>query len=85
MIGRVIEHFNNAWAQLTAEGGPFAMTEIEVRGTPMRVFNSAPPDMRVLWELAVNHGDKTYIVFEDERFTYNEIAAQVRALARHPA
>ena len=29
------------------------------------------------------HGDKDYIVYEDERYTYAEIDAQVRALAHH--
>ncbi len=80
MVG-VIEHFDEAWNELTAAGGPFAMTEIEVRGHPMRVFDSAPPTMRSLWELAALHGDKTYVVYEDERYTYAEIDAQVRALA----
>ena len=77
----MIEHFNEAWNELTAAGAPFAMTEIEVRGNPMRVFDSAPPSMRSLWELATFHGDKSYVVYEDERYTYAEIDARVRALA----
>ena len=77
----MIEHFDEAWNELTAPGGPFAMTEIEVRGHPMRVFDSAPPSMRSIWELARMHGDKTYVVYEDERHTYAEIDARVRALA----
>jgi acyl-CoA synthetase (AMP-forming)/AMP-acid ligase II len=81
MIMPVIEHFDAAWSELTAEGSGFAMTEIEVRGAPMRVFTSAPPTMRSIWELAQFHGDKPYVVFEDESYTYTEIGAQVRALA----
>ncbi len=77
----MIEYFNEAWDELTAAGGPFAMTEIEVRGNPMRVFDSAPPSMRSIWELATFHGDKPYVVYEDERYTYAEIDARVRALA----
>lgn len=77
----MIDHYQAAWEQLTGPEGAFAMTEIEVRGVPMRVFNNAPPDMRVLWELATLHGDKDYIVYEDERYSYNEVAGQVRALA----
>ena len=34
-----------------------------------------------MWELATLHGDKPYVVYEDERFTYAEVAAQVRSLA----
>ena len=79
----MIEHLQSAWAELTAPGGGFAMNEIEVRGVPMRVYASAPPTMRTLWELASLHGDKPYIVYEDERYSYAEIAAQVRALAHH--
>jgi acyl-CoA synthetase (AMP-forming)/AMP-acid ligase II len=77
----VIEQFNEAWNELTGAGGPFAMTEIEVRGHPMRVFDNALASMRSLWELAAHYGDRTYVVFEDERYTYAEIDAQVRALA----
>lgn len=78
----MIEHYAAAWDELTAEGSGFAMTGIEVRGVPIRVFGSAPPTLRTLWELAQLHGDKTYVVFEDERYTYAEIGAQVRALAQ---
>lgn len=59
------------------------MQETTVNGVPMRVYPAAPPNLRVLWELATLHGDKPYIVFEDERFTYAQIAAQVRALAHY--
>lgn len=77
----MIEHLRAAWNELTAPGGGFSMSEIEVRGIPMRVYDSAPPHMRALWELASLHGDKTYVVYEDERYTYADIDAQVRALA----
>ena len=47
----------------------------------MRVFDSAPPDMRMIWEASAAHGDKPYIVFEDEEVTYTEAHTTVRALA----
>ncbi|CAN5882193.1 class I adenylate-forming enzyme family protein [soil metagenome] len=80
---RAAEHLRAAWEELTAPDGAFATTETEVRGIPMRVLASAPPSMRVIWELAAAHSEKDYVVFEDERFTYAEIDAQVRALAHH--
>jgi acyl-CoA synthetase (AMP-forming)/AMP-acid ligase II len=49
----------------------------------MKVFASAPPHMRVLWEMAAAHGDKDYLVYEDERYTYAEVHAQVRKLVAH--
>ncbi len=80
---RVIEHFKEAWNELIAPGGGFAMVETEVRGVPMRVFEQGPADMRAVWEMATFHGDKDYIVYEDERYTFTETAALVRALAHH--
>ena len=85
MIAPVIDHYKAARADLEAPGSPFHMSTIEVRGTPMRVFDSAPPNMRVLWEMTAAHGDKAYIVYEDERYSFNEIHAQVRKLAAHLA
>ena len=74
-------HLAAAWEELTAPGSGFAMEEVDVRGIPMRVFASAPPSLRAVWEGATLHGDKDYIVYEDERLTYADAAAQVRALA----
>ncbi len=81
----MIEHYKAARAELEAPGMPFHMSTIEVRGVPVRVFDSAPPNMRMLWESTAAHGDKTYICYEDEHYTYNEIHAQVRKLAHHMA
>ena len=85
MITAVIDHYKAARAELEAPGSPFAMNTIEVRGVPIRVFASAPPTMRLLWEAAAGHGDKGYIVYEDEHYNYAEIQSQVRRLAHHLA
>jgi long-chain acyl-CoA synthetase len=77
----VTDQYQQAWDQLTGPGGPFEVTTIDVRGVPTRVFTSAPPDMRVLWSLTAGYHDRTYLVYEDERYTYAEIDASVRALA----
>ena len=79
----MIEEFKAAWDQLISPGAQFAMKEITVRGTPMRVYESAPPSMRFVWELASGYGDKDYVVYEDERYTYAESDAIIRALAHH--
>jgi long-chain acyl-CoA synthetase len=79
----MLVEFQEAWEELTAPGAQFAMKEIEVRGIPMRVFESAPPSMRFVWELAGGYADRDYIVFEDERYTYAESDAIIKSLAHH--
>jgi len=83
MITGVIHHYLAARAELDAPGSPFATTTEVVRGVPLKVFAACPPNMRVLWENSAGHGDKDYLVYEDERYTYAEVHAQVRKLAAH--
>jgi long-chain acyl-CoA synthetase len=77
----VTDHYRAVRAQLEAPGGPFETTAITVRGIPMRVFRHSPPSMRAVWEASAAFGDQDYLVYEDERFTYAHVHAQVRALA----
>lgn len=77
-----VARLTEAWAELTGEGGAFEVVTEDVRGIPMRVFKSALPNMRVMWEMATLQGEKPYIVFEDEHYTYAEIDALVRSLAQ---
>ncbi len=77
----MIEEFQEAWEELTAPGAQFATTTIDVRGVPIKVFESALPSMRTVWELARGYADRDYIVYEDERYTYAEADAVIRALA----
>lgn len=79
----MIDHYDAAWTELTSDGAPFAMSEIVVRDVAMRTFPTAPPTMRSLWEITAFYADRPYVVYEDERFTYGEIGAQVRSLAHH--
>jgi long-chain acyl-CoA synthetase len=39
--------------------------------------------MRAIWEPTALFGDRTYVVYEDERYSYAEIHALVRSLAHH--
>jgi long-chain acyl-CoA synthetase len=77
----MIEQYQAAWDELTAPGAQFATTEIEVRGVPIKVFENSLPNMRTVWEMARGYGDRDYVVYEDERYTFAEADAIVRALA----
>ena len=77
----MLDVYNATYQQMTGEGGPFETVVEEVRGIPVKVYKAAPPNMRVLWELSALHGDKEYLVYDDERYTYTEAHAIVRSLA----
>jgi long-chain acyl-CoA synthetase len=81
---RSIPTLAEATATLTAAGQPFEMETLSIRGIPTRTWKTAPATLRSVLELSSLHGDKDFLVYEDERFTFNEhfrIAAGVaRAL-----
>ncbi|MEO3782024.1 AMP-binding protein [Actinocorallia sp. B10E7] len=68
-------------ATLTAPGKMFEIAEAEVRGARLRVWKNAPASLRDLLEISRLHGDKTFLVYEDERTTFEEHFRQVAALA----
>ena len=79
----LIADFNRTYAELTAPGGPFAWTTQDVLGVPTRVFSSAAPHMRLIWEGAAARGDDEYLVYGEERYSYADTDAGVRALAHY--
>jgi long-chain acyl-CoA synthetase len=70
-----------AHALLTRRGSPFEMEERDIRGVRTRVWKNAPPTMRDLFRLARSHGNKTFVVYRDERVSYDEFARAALAIA----
>jgi long-chain acyl-CoA synthetase len=60
--------------------GPFALVEEDVLGVPTKVFKTAPPTLKTLFDGARLKGDQRYIVYEDETYTYADVMAQVDAI-----
>ncbi len=69
-------------AQLTAPGQLFEMETVEIRGVATRVWKNAPPTLRAVLELSQLHGDKTFVVYEDERYSFVDHFRRTAALAR---
>ena len=68
-----------ALAQLTAKGQPFEIVETEAIGRRVRVFANAPKNIRELIE--ATRSDKEFLVYEDERYTYEDTWRQACRLA----
>lgn len=72
---------NQAWAELTAPGAPFEIAVQEVRGSPIRTFKNAPPNVRLLWQSTAQFAERDYLVYGDERLTYAQAHTQVASVA----
>ncbi|KQW71950.1 fatty acid--CoA ligase [Phenylobacterium sp. Root77] len=71
-----------AHALITAPGSPAEMETVDIRGIPTRTWKNLPPSLRSIVELGRTHGEKVFLVYEDERVTYEAFYRAVSALAR---
>ncbi|MDE2577270.1 MAG: AMP-binding protein [Hyphomicrobiales bacterium] len=71
-----------AHQRLTAPGAPFEMAEAMVDGHPMRVWKNAPPTLREAFLAGQAHGDRIFLVYEDERISFDAFARATLTLAR---
>jgi long-chain acyl-CoA synthetase len=73
--------YEEAAAAVTAPGERYEVETIEIDGVPMRAFTHAPPSLRELFATARDRGDETFLVYEDERWSFAEVMTHVDALA----
>jgi long-chain acyl-CoA synthetase len=73
--------YEEAIAQITGPGGPFEIAEQVIRGQRLRVFKNTPSSLRSLWDLCRARGDATFLVYEDESWSWAETMRHVDALA----
>jgi steroid-24-oyl-CoA synthetase len=73
--------YEEAIEQVTRPGSSFETTEAEIRGQRLRVFKNTPPSLRVLFALARARGDQTFLVYEDERWSFAETMRHADAIA----
>ncbi len=66
---------------LTAPGGLFEIEEREIRGIRTRTWKNAPPSVRSLFELSRGHGERPFLVYENDRMTFEEHYRAVVALS----
>lgn len=66
---------------LTAQGQPFEMQLIEVDGIATRSWVHAPPTIRDAFDKGRTHGNATFLVYEDERASFEAFAKASLAFA----
>jgi long-chain acyl-CoA synthetase len=73
--------FLEANATVTGPGQIFELIDAEVLGVKTRVFKNAPAHLGQLFAGARGHGDKPFLVYENETFTFAQASDRIDALA----
>lgn len=74
--------FEEATAKLTEPGARFEVGLRDVRGIPTKVWINAPTNLAEAFASSEPFSDRTYLVYEDESYTYGEIHASVNSLVQ---
>ena len=67
--------------RLTDDGGPFEVTERDIAGVTLRVFTHAAPTVVDILQMGRGHGGADFLVYGDERWSFDRFFADVDALA----
>ena len=77
----VTTSWDDAVRAVTGPGQIFELVDADVRGVPMQVFRHAPASLGGLFANARTYGDRTFLVYEDERLSFAEVADRIDGLA----
>jgi len=72
-----------AHARLTAPGSRFETVDAVIRGVPMKVWKHVPATAREAFAQASSYGQREFLVYENERVSYDAFARAVVRLAAH--
>lgn len=74
-----VENWQTAWRQLSGPGSPYEVVTPDDGGP--RYFRNAQPDLLTALNAGRAHGEREFVVWEDQRLTFAEFFAQVDRLA----
>ena len=68
---------------LCAPGAPFEMETVAAHGRTFRAWKNAPAQLGALAQIGRSHGARDFLVYEDERVSFDGWFRAVAALAQH--
>ena len=75
------KELSQAWEELTAEGSQFELEEVNVRGIDLLCYKNQPATLRDFWLSSLRFGNADYLVYGDERISYEEAHGHVASIA----
>jgi acyl-CoA synthetase (AMP-forming)/AMP-acid ligase II len=69
-VDQIKQRFDEAYRQITAAGSPWEIAETTLEGYTYRAFSKAPRNLREVFAPARLHGDKEFLVYEGERWSF---------------
>ncbi len=75
------QRFDDAYRQITASGSPWELASVELEGRAFKAFRNAASDIRELFAAGRAHGDREFLVYEGERWSFTRLFALADAIS----
>ena len=62
--------YDAAVARITAPGAPFELVNATIDGADYRLYRNAPRSLAEVFAQATGHGDREFLVYEGERWSF---------------
>jgi acyl-CoA synthetase (AMP-forming)/AMP-acid ligase II len=72
---------DQAIARLTAPGAPFEIAAEHIEGIAQRVYRNAPASLAAIYRQALAHGEREFLLFLGERWSFAALLGQGGAIA----
>ena len=81
-IQRDLEKLRDIVAKHKSPGAPLETHSEIINGQEFEVFSNAPHNLGELYDLALQDADKTFLVYLEDRHTFQKVHDMARSLAR---
>lgn len=75
-----LEQYAATVAALTADGQPFALEPVTVNGVDYQTYVTMPVNLGAYCAIMQQHGDREFVVYRDQRYSFAETWARSAAL-----
>ena len=72
---------SDAYRQITGPGAPWELCDLQRDGRSYKAFRNVPANMRELFAPARAHGDREFLVYEGERWSFARLFALADAIS----
>lgn len=79
----LVTKLNEARDQLTGPGAPFEIEQRQINGIELRTYKAAPVTLRDALAQGRIHGEKTFVTFGEDRYSFDEFFAAVDRTANY--
>lgn len=80
-MSNIVEKLNAAKAQIMAPGAPFELVDVDMGGYTAKAFKCDPGNVNRLIDQGRQFGEKTFLVYQGQRWTFNEYFRHADTLA----